>query len=52
VEDLAVADVVAELELLVREQVAVGVEDALRLAGRAGRVVELGWVVGLRVDDS
>src|SRR5205085_5813050 len=49
VEELAVAHVVAELELLVREQVAVRVEDALRLAGRAGRVVELRGVVGSRV---
>ena len=46
VEELAVAHVVAELELLVREQVAVRVQDALGEPGRAGRVVELGRVVG------
>ena len=48
VEELAVAHVVAELELLVREQVAVRVQDALGDAGGAGRVVELGGVVGRR----
>jgi hypothetical protein len=50
VEELAVAHVVAELELLVREQIAVGVQDALREPGGAGRVVELRGVVGGRVD--
>jgi hypothetical protein len=49
VEELAVADVVAVDELLVPEQVAVRVEDALGEAGRARRVVELGGVVGCRV---
>ena len=50
VEQLAVLDVVGELELLVREQVAVRVQDALRLPGGAGGVVELGRVVGRGVD--
>jgi len=36
VEQLALADVVAELEFLVGQQVAVGVQDALGLPGRAG----------------
>ena len=43
---LAVADVVAVDELLVGEDVAVGVDDALRHPGGAGRVVELRRVVG------
>jgi hypothetical protein len=46
VEALAVADVVAVDELLVGEDVAVGVDDALRHPGGAGGVVELCWVVG------
>ena len=46
VEQLAVADVVAELELLVGQQVAVRVQDALRPSRGARRVVELGRVVG------
>ena len=46
VEALAVADVVAVDELLVGEDVAVGVDDALRLAGGPGGVVELRGVVG------
>ena len=46
VEALAVADVVAVDELLVGEDVAVGVDDALRHAGGAGGVVELRRVVG------
>ena len=46
VEELAVLHVVAVDELLVREQVAVRVEDALGLAGGPRRVVELGRVVG------
>ena len=46
VEALAVAHVVAVVELDVREQVAVRVDDALRQPGRAGRVVELRRVVG------
>ncbi len=50
VEALAVLDVVAELELVVPEQVPVRVEDPLREAGRPRRVVELGRVVGRRVD--
>ena len=45
VEQLAVAHVVAVDELLVREQVAVGVEDALGEPGRAGGVVQLRRVV-------
>ena len=45
----SVAQVVAVDELLVGEHVAVGVQDALRETGRAGRVVELGRVVGGRV---
>ena len=49
-EELAVLDVVAVDELLVGEDVAVGVEDALREPGRAGGVVELGRVVGGGVD--
>ena len=49
VEELAVAHVVAELELLVGEQIAVGVQDALGQSGRAGGVVQLGGVVGSRV---
>ena len=50
VEELAVAHVVAVDELLVGEQVAVRVQDALGEAGRAGGVVELRRVVGGRVD--
>ncbi len=50
VEALAVLDVVAVDELLVAEDVAMGVQDALREAGRAGRVVELGGIVGRGVD--
>ena len=50
VEALAVLHLVAVDELLVREQVAVGVDDALGQAGGAGRVVELGRVVGGGVD--
>ena len=49
VEDLAVAHVVAVDELLVREQIAVRVHDALGQPGRARRVVELGRVLGQRV---
>ncbi len=51
VEELAVADVVAELELLVREQVAVCVEDALRQSRGARGVVELGGIVGRGVGE-
>ena len=51
VEQLAVLHVVAELELLVGEEVAVGVQDALGQAGGAGGVVELGRVVGGGVGD-
>jgi len=51
VEQLALPHVVAELEFLVREQVPVGVQDALGHAGGAGGVVELGRVVGGGVDD-
>ena len=50
VEELALAHVVAVDELLVGEQVAVRVQDALREPGRPGRVVELGRVVGRGVD--
>src|SRR4051794_18551750 len=50
VEALAVLDVVAVEELLVGEQVAVRVHDALGEPGRARRVVELRGVVGRRVD--
>jgi hypothetical protein len=46
VEALAVLDLVAELELVVGEQVAVGVDDALRQPGGARGVVELGGIVG------
>ena len=49
VEALAVAHVVAVDELLVREQVPVRVDDALRQPGRARRVVELRRVLGERV---
>jgi len=49
VEELAVLDVVAVEELLVGEDVAVGVEDALGESGRARGVVELARVVGERV---
>jgi hypothetical protein len=49
VEALAVLDVVAVDELLVAEDVAVGVHDALRHSGRARRVVELGRILGRRV---
>ena len=49
VEALAVAHVVAVDELLVREQVAVRVDDALGQPGRARRVVELRRVLGERV---
>ena len=45
VEALAVLHVVAVDELLVAEDVAMGVQDALGQAGRAGGVVELGGVV-------
>ena len=50
VEQLAVAHVVAVDELLVREDVAVRVQDALGEPGGAGGVVELGRVVGGGVD--
>ena len=50
VEALAVAHVVAVDELVVAEDVAVGVQDALRQARRAGGVVELRRVVGGGVD--
>ena len=50
VEELALLHLVAVDELLVREQVAVRVDDALRQAGRAGGVVELRRVVGRGVD--
>jgi hypothetical protein len=50
VEELAVPDVVAVDELFVAEDVAVGVQDPLREPGRAGRVVELGRIVGGGVD--
>ena len=50
VEALAVLHVVAVDELLVGEQVAVRVQDALGEAGGAGGVVELRRVVGGRVD--
>ena len=46
VEALAVLHVVAVDELLVGEDVAMGVHDALGQPGRAGRVVELGRVLG------
>ena len=47
---LAVLDVVAVAELLVREDVAVGVDDALGEAGRTGGVVELSRIIRERVD--
>jgi hypothetical protein len=50
VEALALADVVAVAELLVPEDVAVGMDDALREAGRARGVVQLRRLVGERVD--
>ena len=46
VEELAVLDLVAVDELLVREHVAMRVDDALGQAGGAARVVELRRVVG------
>ena len=46
VEALSVLDLVAVGELLVRQEVAVGMDDALRHAGRSRRVVELRGVVG------
>jgi hypothetical protein len=49
VEPLAVSNLVAVDELLVREQVPVRVDDALREPGRPGGVVELRRVVGERV---
>jgi len=50
VEHLSVAQVVTVDELLVGEDVPVGVEDALRQARRARRGVELGRIVGGGVD--
>src|SRR4051794_4281039 len=50
-EELAVAHVVAVDELLVPEQVPVGVQDALRQPGGAARVIELPRVVGRGVND-
>ena len=50
VEALPVLHLVAVRELLVAEDVAVRVDDPLREPGRAGRVVELGRVVGRGVD--
>ena len=50
VEALALLHLVAELELLVGEDVAVRVDDALGQPGGAGRVVELRRVVGARVE--
>ena len=50
VEQLAVLDVVAVDELLVGEDVAVGVEDALGQPGRPRRVVQLRRIVGGGVD--
>ena len=51
VEQLALLHLVAVHELLVREHVAVGVQDALRQARGAGGVVQLRGVVGGGVDD-
>jgi hypothetical protein len=45
VEELAVLDLVAVEELLVREDVAMRVDDALGQAGRAARVVQLRRVI-------
>ena len=50
VEDLVVAHVVDVLELVVGEEVAVRVDDPLRQPGRAGRVVDLGGLVGRGVE--
>ncbi len=47
--DLVGANVVAELELVMGEEIPVRVQDALRLPGGSARVVELGGVVGRRV---
>jgi hypothetical protein len=49
VEALAVLDLVAVDELLVAEDVAVGMDDALREPGRPRRVVELGGILGRSV---
>jgi hypothetical protein len=46
VEPLAVGDLMAVDELLVAEDVAVGMDDALREPGRSGRVVELRGILG------
>jgi hypothetical protein len=51
VEHLPVLQVVAVDELLVGEDVPVSVEDALRQARRPRRVIELGGIVGGRIDD-
>ena len=50
VKALAVLDVVAVAELLVREDVAVGMDDTLGEAGGAGGVVQLGRIIRERVD--
>ena len=50
VEQLAVVEIVAVDELLVPEDVAMRVQDALCQAGRAGGVIELGGVIRRGVD--